>query len=63
LILADEPKGNLDLKTANEVFSLLKSLQQSNNTTLIVVTHSLEIAKNLDAVVELTKYGLTTRNL
>ncbi len=63
LILADEPTGNLDLKTASEVFSLLKSLQKSNNTTLIVVTHSLEIAKNLDAVVELTKYGLTTRNL
>lgn len=44
LILADEPTGNLDPATASEVMDVLLSLNQKQGTTLIVVTHSLELA-------------------
>ncbi len=40
LILADEPTGALDTKTAQEVMSLFKSLHQEGNSTLLIVTHS-----------------------
>ncbi len=48
LVLADEPTGNLDSHTAKVIFKLLKDLAKSENTTIIVVTHDLEIAKNSD---------------
>lgn len=44
LILADEPTGNLDPKTASEVFESFMSLNSSLGSTLVVVTHSLELA-------------------
>jgi len=61
LILADEPTGNLDGGTAFEVFALLKDLQLEFNISLVVVTHSLELAKKLDFMYELKADGL--RNL
>lgn len=48
LVLADEPTGNLDAQTAGVIFKLLKDLAKRQNTTIIVVTHDLEIAKNSD---------------
>jgi len=45
LILADEPTGNLDPKTAADVFEMFLSLNQELGTTLIVVTHSIELSK------------------
>jgi lipoprotein-releasing system ATP-binding protein len=47
LLLADEPTGNLDRKTAATVGSLLRELHAEENTILIVVTHSLELAELL----------------
>ncbi len=44
LILADEPTGNLDPKTASEVFECFMGLNSSLGSTLVVVTHSLELA-------------------
>ncbi len=44
LILADEPTGNLDPKTANDVFEMFIKLNQEFGTTLIVVTHSIELS-------------------
>lgn len=44
LILADEPTGNLDSQTGKLIFKLLHDLSKSENTTIIVVTHDLEIA-------------------
>ena len=44
LLLADEPTGNLDPRTAEEVLDMLLSLNQDIQTTLVVVTHSSEIA-------------------
>lgn len=58
LILADEPTGNLDGKTALEVFEMLKNLQSEYEISLCVVTHSLELAKKLDVIYELKKDGL-----
>lgn len=48
LILADEPTGNLDRRTADEIMTLLLSLNQTHNVTLIVVTHDPAIAARLD---------------
>lgn len=56
-ILADEPTGNLDEKTAAQVFELILELNQSLGTSLIMVTHNLELSKRVDRVVEL-KEGL-----
>ena len=48
LILADEPTGNLDTQTGEMIFDLLHSLARSENTTIIAVTHDLEIAGKTD---------------
>ncbi|MEW6609081.1 MAG: ABC transporter ATP-binding protein [bacterium] len=48
LILADEPTGNLDWHTAQEVYSLLEKLIREKNHTLIMVTHNDELAKRAD---------------
>jgi len=53
LLLADEPTGNLDRATAGEVARLLVELQTQEQTMLIVVTHSLELAGMLQRRVEL----------
>ena len=44
IILADEPTGSLDTKTGAVILNLLKSIQESNNVTLIIVTHDPEVA-------------------
>lgn len=48
LILADEPTGNLDSQTGEMIFDLLHSLAKSENTTIIAVTHDLDIAGKTD---------------
>ena len=48
LILADEPTGNLDAATGKMIFDLLHALSRKEKTTIIVVTHDLEIAGKTD---------------
>lgn len=51
IILADEPTGNLDSKTARDIIELLKYCVRKYNQTLIVITHDDKIAKMADRVV------------
>ncbi len=53
-ILADEPTGNLDEKTAENVFDMILELNQSLGTSLIMVTHNLELARRANRILELT---------
>jgi len=53
LVLADEPSGNLDTETANHVLGLLQRTCQSRDATLIVATHSAEVAARSDRVVSI----------
>jgi len=53
LLLADEPTGNLDRTTAGSVGELLLELQQQQNTMLVVVTHSIELANRLQRQLQL----------
>ena len=48
IILADEPTGNLDTKTGNEVFDLLRMLSYKFRRSIIIVTHNSELAKKTD---------------
>lgn len=51
IIFADEPTGNLDSKTTYEVMDLLKRIIKKYNTTLIMITHNLEIADEADRII------------
>jgi putative ABC transport system ATP-binding protein len=53
LILADEPTGNLDSQTGKMIFELLHNLAKSENTTIVVVTHDLDIAGKTDVTFKL----------
>jgi len=52
-LLADEPTGNLDQKTAHQVFDLILALNQELKTSLIIVTHDIPLAKRLNRILEL----------
>lgn len=51
IILADEPTGNLDTKTGNEVFDLLKMLSNKFRRTIVMVTHNPELAEACDRAI------------
>jgi putative ABC transport system ATP-binding protein len=53
LLLADEPTGNLDSRTGDEILDLLLHLRDENGTTILVATHSSAVAARCDRVVRL----------
>lgn len=53
LLLADEPTGNLDSKTSNEIMNLLKLANEKYQQTVIMVTHDLELAKVASRIIEI----------
>ncbi len=53
IILADEPTGNLDSKSSDEIVALLKKSNKELKQTIIMITHNLEIAKEADRIIML----------
>ena len=58
VILADEPTGNLDKDNSDKIARLLSDAQEINNSSVVVVTHSMEFAQKMQRVLRLTKDGL-----
>ena len=52
-VLADEPTGNLDHKTADTVFEMMLELNERSNTALVMVTHDLGLANRMDKIYQL----------
>jgi putative ABC transport system ATP-binding protein len=53
VVLADEPTGNLDTKTGQDVFNLLKMLSNKFRRTIIMVTHNPDLSRATDRVIHL----------
>lgn len=62
IILADEPTGNLDSKTSQDVLSLLKVTSQKFTQTIIMITHNEEIAQMADRIVRIEDGQIVSRN-
>lgn len=54
LVLADEPTGNLDFRSAEEVFSIMRKMHEVLGTAFVVVTHDRELAQRFDRKIEIS---------
>jgi len=52
-VLADEPTGNLDTESADDVFALLRRFNRERGTTFLIVTHDPRLAQRADRIIEL----------
>jgi lipoprotein-releasing system ATP-binding protein len=59
LILADEPTGNLDTKSADIVLEMMRRVNKSNGTTFLIVTHSASIAQRCDRIIDVVDGQVT----
>jgi putative ABC transport system ATP-binding protein len=62
LVLADEPTGELDSKAGDEIYSILRRLQESSGTTLVIVTHDRRFIMPDDLVLEIQDGRLANGN-
>lgn len=53
IILADEPTGNLDSDTTDQIYDLMRSINQSMNTTFLIITHDQSVAERTDRIIEI----------
>ena len=61
IILADEPTGNLDSKTSQDVLSLMKITSQKFAQTMVMITHNEEIAQTADRIVRIEDGRIVVR--
>jgi len=59
LVLADEPTGNLDTKSADAVFELMRQVNQDSGTTFLMVTHNVAMARRCDRIIDLVDGKIT----
>ena len=62
IILADEPTGNLDSKTSQDVLSLLKVTSQKFAQTIVMITHNEEIAQMADRIIRIEDGRIVSQN-
>jgi len=60
LLLADEPTGNLDTQSAQGVFDLMRDVNRRQGTTVLIVTHNRELARQCSRIVEIVDGRITT---
>jgi predicted ABC-type transport system involved in lysophospholipase L1 biosynthesis ATPase subunit len=53
VLLADEPTGNLDVETGQQIVQMLRSIHRNEGVTIVMVTHNLEIARDCDRMVRM----------
>lgn len=53
IVLADEPTGNLDTRSAEDVFALMRTVNKEQGTTFLIVTHNLDLARQTDRIIEI----------
>lgn len=59
VLLCDEPTGNLDVATGNDVLSLLIDLNRNDNRTIIIVTHDNQLAEKCDRIIHISDGKIT----
>lgn len=62
ILLADEPTGNLDSKTSQEVLILMKQMSDKFNQTMVMITHNEEIAQTADRVIRIEDGRIVSRS-
>jgi len=59
IVLADEPTGNLDSKSADTVFELMRDVNRASGTSFLVVTHNMALARRCDRIIEVVDGRIT----